>query len=389
MSGLRYPIVGTNMKRFFGPQGEMTRPERGDPYYGQDAHYPGLEPSYRDNGDGTVSDLNTGLMWQKTTDARADSLEGRITWYEGEDYARNLDLGGHGDWRVPSIKELISLVDANGTMRPRRPYFDADFFDLTYGPANIDGYREIDSQLITTTSYISKSVLFSDWWMDFGEKQIEPGKMHISPTFFGYNFTDGRIKSYPKENHPYNGLQTWCIRCVRGPVYGVNEFVDNGDGTISDRATGLMWQKADDGKGRNWRDALDYAEHLELAGYDDWRLPDQKELHSIVDYDFIPAIDPIFHMSDPKGWFWSSTPFIDMPGQAVYIAFGKATGKTSARPEDEYDVHGAGAMRSDPMVGDPACYLEGGGPQKDTIRIFNYVRAVRTLGTPRRPRHSI
>ncbi len=102
-------------------------------------------------------------------------------------------------------------------MRPRRAYFDERYFDLTYGPANIDGYRFIDSQLITTTSYISKSVLFSDWWVDFGEKKIEPGTMHIAPTFFGYNFTDGRIKSYPKENHPYNGLQTWCIRCVRGP----------------------------------------------------------------------------------------------------------------------------------------------------------------------------
>ena len=43
---------------------------RGDPFYGQDAQYPKLEPSYQDNGDGTVSDLNTGLMWQKTTDAK-------------------------------------------------------------------------------------------------------------------------------------------------------------------------------------------------------------------------------------------------------------------------------------------------------------------------------
>jgi hypothetical protein len=386
---LRYPIVGTNMTRFFGPRGEISRPEPGEPFYGQDAQYPKLQPAYEDNGDGTVLDLNTDLMWQKTTDAKPDSLEGRVTWYEAGDYSARLRLGGHDDWRVPSIKELISLVDANGTMTPRRAYFDSRYFDLTYGPATIDGYRAIDSQLVTTTSYISKSVLFSDWWQDFGKKQIRPGVMHIAPTFFGYNFTDGRIKSYPKENHPYNGLQTWCIRCVRGPVYGVNNFVDNGDGTISDRATGLMWQKTDDGKGRNWQEALDYCEHLELAGYDDWRLPDQKELHSIVDYDFIPAINPIFHISDAKAWFWSSTPFIDLPGQAVYLAFGKATGKTSASPEDEYDVHGAGAMRSDPMVGDPACYREGAGPQKDTIRIYNSVRAVRTLDAPRPPRHHL
>lgn len=387
MSTLAYPIVGTSMKRFYGPNGEIPRPEPGDPFFGQNAHYPGLEPSYEDNGDGTVSDLNTGLMWQKTTDARPDSLKGRYTWFEAEGYAEALRAGGHDDWRLPSVKELISLVDANGELRNRTPYFDGRYFDLTYGPENIDGYRALDSQLITTTSYISQSVLFSDWWVDFGKKRIEPGIMHVAPTFFGYNFTDGRIKSYPKENHPYNGVQTWCVRCVRGPEYGENELVDNGDGTVSDLATGLMWQKVDDGKGRDWREALDYAEHLELAGYHDWRLPDQKELHSIVDYGFIPAIHPVFHMRDPKGWCWTSTPFIDMPGQAVYVAFGKATGRTSARPEDEYDVHGAGAMRSDPMVGDPACYLEGGGPQKDAIRIYNYARAVRKIGPPKAPLH--
>ena len=73
---------------------------------------------------------------------KPDSLEGRITWYEAEDYAARLRLGDHDDWRVPSIKELISLVDANGVMhRPRRAYFDERYFDLTYGPENIDGYR--------------------------------------------------------------------------------------------------------------------------------------------------------------------------------------------------------------------------------------------------------
>jgi hypothetical protein len=156
MDELTYPIVGTGMKRFFGPRGEIPRPEVGEPFYGQDAHHPGLEPAYRDNGDGTVSDLRTGLMWQKSTDAKPDSLEGRVTWYEAEDYARNLRLGGYDDWRVPNIKELVSLVDANGAMRIRKPYLDERYFDFTYGPSNVDGYREIDSQLITTTSYIAK-----------------------------------------------------------------------------------------------------------------------------------------------------------------------------------------------------------------------------------------
>ena len=387
MKKLTFPIIDTAMTRFYGPKGEIPRPEPGDPFYGQDAQYRGILPAYQDNGDGTVTDINTGLMWQKTTDAKPDTLEGRITWYEAEAYTDKLRLGGHADWRVPSIKELISLVDANGAMRSRIPYFDANYFDLTYGPENIDGYRAIDVQHVTCTSYLSKTVGFSDWWGDFGEHELKRGKMHCAPSFFGYNFSDGRIKGYPKEGHPYLGKPTWVIRCVRGPKYGENDFVDNRDGTVSDRATGLMWQKMDDGRGRNWEQALSYAENMHLADYRDWRLPNQKELHSIVDYDFIPAINPIFHMQDPKGWFWTSTPFIDFPGQAVYIAFGKATGKTSARPEDEYDVHGAGAMRSDPMDGDPACYLEGQGPQKDMVRIFNYARCVRTIGAPKQRRH--
>lgn len=387
MEKLTYPIIDTSMTTFWGPRSEIPRPEPGDRFYGQDAHYQGIPPAYRDNGDGTVSDLNTGLMWQKTTDAKPDTLEGRVTWYEGEAYAQKLRLGDYDDWRVPGIKELISLVDANGAMKIRKPYLDENCFDLTYGPANIDGYRAIDVQLVTTTSYISKTVGFSDWWVDFASKQLGTGKMHLAPTFFGYNFSDGRIKGYPKKEHPYLGTPTWVIRCVRGPKYGVNDFVDNGDGTVSDLATGLMWQKADDGQGRNWEEALFYAEHQQLAGYHDWRLPNQKELHSIVDYDFIPAINPVFHMQDPKGWFWTSTPFVDFPGQAVYIAFGKGTGKTSARPEDEYDVHGAGAMRSDPMAGDPSCYLEGQGPQKDAVRIYNYARCVRTIGAPKASLH--
>ena len=387
---LTYPIIDTFLTKCYDNNNNVIPcPEPGEPFYGQDAQYDGIQPAYKDNGDGTITDLNTGLMWQKTTDARPDTLEGRYTWYEGEEYAKNLKLGGYSDWRIPSVKELISLVDARGGLAERgerKPYFDETYFDFSYGPEGIDGYRRIEVQLVTTTSYISKSVLFSDWWTNFGEKEIEPGKMYVAPTFFSYNFSDGRIKSYPKTNHPYLGTPTWVIRCVRGPKYGENKLVGNRDGTISDLATGLMWQKSDDGKGRNWEEALKYAEDMTLAGYGDWRLPNQKELHSIVDYGFIPAIHPIFHIEDPKGWFWTSTSI--GRGQADYIAFGKGTGRIGSRPEDEYDVHGAGSMRSDPMEGDPSCYLEGGWPQKDTKRIYNYVRLVRNNVKPeRRPRH--
>ena len=112
------------------------------------------------------------------------------------------------------------------------------------------------------------------------------------------------------------------FRFVRdNDAYGKNNFIDNGDKTITDAATGLTWQKADSSKGLNWEDALQYCENLTLGGHDDWRLPNAKELQSLVDYTRSPetshsaAIDSIFQISSIENeggeqdypYFWSST----------------------------------------------------------------------------------
>jgi hypothetical protein len=70
-------------------------------------------PRFTDNGDGTVTDNLTGLMWAKD----ANLNNGAITWQEALDYANNLTLGVAGcgstwtDWRLPNVKELQSLID--------------------------------------------------------------------------------------------------------------------------------------------------------------------------------------------------------------------------------------------------------------------------------------
>ena len=64
---------------------------------------------------------------------------------------------------------------------------------------------------------------------------------------------------------------------------------------------------------------------------------------------------------------------------ASYVAFGEALGWMQS-PWGGFtlmDVHGAGAQRSDPKVGDPSEYSYGRGPQGDVVRIYNYVRCVR------------
>ena len=193
---------------------------------------------------------------------------------------------------------------------------------------------------------------------------------------------------------------TGFVRYVRvGTAYGTNAFVDNQDGTITDSSTGLTWTQNDSDSAMTWLQALEYAENLVFAGYDDWRLPNAKELHTIVDYTRSPAttgsaaIDPVFNASqivDEEGgvnwpYYWTSTTHVNMsstPGAfAVYIAFGEAPGYMETPPGSGtyqlMDVHGAGAQRSDPKVGDPADYPLGNGPQGDVVRIYNYVRCVR------------
>jgi hypothetical protein len=60
-----------------------------------------------DNGDGTVTDCNTGLMWQQVTNS------GNGTWNAGGNYCNDLVLGGHDDWRLPELSEMQSLACCN------------------------------------------------------------------------------------------------------------------------------------------------------------------------------------------------------------------------------------------------------------------------------------
>ncbi len=190
------------------------------------------------------------------------------------------------------------------------------------------------------------------------------------------------------------------VRYVRGnPDYGVNDFLDNGDGTVTDNATGLMWSQADSSEGLNWQEALAWVQQRNTEsyiGYSDWRLPNAKELQSIVDYTRSPsttssaAINPLFSVTpitDEGGgtnypYYWTSTTHLDGPDAsfAVYLSFGEALGYMPSQGGvyGWVDIHGAGAQRSDPKSGDPADYPSGHGPQCDAVRIYNYVRLVRT-----------
>jgi len=375
-NNLTYPIVATNQVYCYDDKSSISCPADGQAFYGQDAQYTGNTPRYQDNGDGTVTDLVTGLMWQANPGEK-------MTYDQAATGASSFNLTGYSDWRLPTIKELYSLIDFSGTDVSRCvdestckaiPFIDTDTFNFEYGDTAA-GERMIDSQWATSSIYTG--TVFN------GQQAM-----------FGVNFADGRIKGYPTNAGP-GGAKTFFVIYVRGNTsYGINDFVDNGNGTITDNATGLTWTQNDSGQGLDWEGALNYCENLDYAGSSDWRLPNSKELQSIVDYSRSPdatnsaAIDSIFTISSITNEagqldypaFWSSTTHATSDGHsgaANYVTFGRALGYMNGQ---WMDVHGAGAQRSEDKGGGPSQYPTGHGPQGDAFRIYNYVRCV-TGGT--------
>ncbi len=504
---LAYPQVATGQVKHYNEDGEeITAPTEKEKLYGQDAQYQkGAAMSFRDNGDGTVTDLNTGLMWQAVPPTDGYS------WQEAVDYCNKLELGGHSDWRLPSAKELFSISDFSEGW----PYLNSSFFKLvnnervgkdeqywtsnkylgsiargghngafgvnhatghikTYsagrsggqgqgaprgerpqssgpqgdhvgapqgagrpeggpqaggrppggpqgggarrgggGPPSFDmvleRYDKDADKLINEAEFSALLAarpsdsrggtppVFKTLDKD-GDGKLSQDEFQAQSRRGGARGQGGRPPRGSAQREggpPQGGARTGGarrnpaakqVRAVRGTPYGVNKFVDNGDGTISDKATGLMWAKVDSQKGMDWASALAYAEESTLAGHSDWRLPNVKELQSIVDYNRAPnssdpskegaAIDPIFQCSDfinAKGvkdypYFWSSTSARFRKGSgffyAWYVAFGRAV---NGQGEDS---HGAGGIRFDTKH-------KNGPAGEDAGRVFNHVRIVR------------
>ena len=337
-SDLSSPIVDTNQGTCYDTSELIDCPADGDAFYGQDAQYTGNTPSYSDNGDGTVSDNVTGLVWTQ------DLSDASMAWSEASGYCEALDVGDVDDWRLPNIDELWSIRDFSAGW----PWVDTDYFYLV-GDGSEGGQQH-------------------SWSSNYYLVDTEEAVQNVA---FIVNDWTGHIKALDGERF---------VRCVSGDEYGISDFVDNGDATVTDNATGLMWAQDDSGEPMDWETALAYAEESNYGGYEDWRLPDIKELQSIADYSgILPSVDPVFNVTgifneagnDDYPYYWSSTsnPYIDPHDEdgywyAWYLASGYAV------DADGNDTHGAGAVRFDTKT-------EDGPDGVDAERGENYVRLVR------------
>jgi hypothetical protein len=283
-------------------------PLPGEPFYGQDAQYITNQQSYtkldasgNDLPDTAtewvmVRDNVTELTWEvKTEDGSIHDKDLISDPYEVQDvFITTLNVqnfGGFNDWRLPTIKDLSFITN----MDTHSPTINTAYFPFT----------------MTTYYWSSSANLQGPWFVHFNR---------------------GNVRTYPL-------LSTLRARAVRGGQ-STNNFIDNGNGTVSDTHAGLMWQQATSLDTYTWEQALVYCESLSLAGYHDWRLPNRNELQSLVDYATVgPSIDTDFFPTN-LGTFqcWSSTtnPYNSFHAEAWENDFGFGFVDTRAKSSNRY-----------------------------------------------------
>jgi len=246
--------------------------------FGEDNDYSINTPFFINNGNGTVTDTITGLMWQK-----ADG--GEMTIENAYLYCDTLTLGGYSDWRLPTPHEAFSI--------------------LNHQYAN----PSIDITVFTTSA--------AEYWWTIKHQPNDTTKVWATNA-------GGGIGNHPKtETISAGGTKHFHVRAVRNRLTSVpivNHFTDNGNGTITDILTNLVWQKVPYKDSLTWEDALKYADTLTLAGVSKWRLPNIKELQSINDEGLInPSVNTIFFTNIGVKKYWTSTTLPNQTTKAWYM----------------------------------------------------------------------
>lgn len=286
-------------------------------------------PRFTAHGNGTVTDKLTELTWLQDADHF-----GEVTWAQALKNAQGLASGAAGltdgsaagDWRLPNIRELESLIDY-GTSHPILPAGHP--------------FTNVKSSIYWAANTLAAAPTLG-WMVTLG----------IGPTVFDLKLNPNRMwpvrrggktrlsQTGQKQCWDENGkLLTDCKGTGQdGEIQaGVPppdpRFADNHDGTVTDRLTGLIWLQDADAFGlRTWGQALTACNSLGAPSHGlndgsapgDWRLPNIKEIESLVDYGNVGPSIPTGHpFSNVRpSSYWTSTSVAAAPTQAMFIILG-------------------------------------------------------------------
>lgn len=303
--------------------------------FGEDNDYTINPPAYTDNGNGTITDNITGLMWQKT-DGGEMTIENAIT------YCDNLVLGGFSDWRLPTPLEAYSIQNLQNN-----------------NPA------------LNTTYFTASAAEY--WWTN----KFQTG----DNTKVWCTNSGGGIGNHPKsETISAGGTKRFHARAIRDsntPIVLTNHFTDNGDGTITDNVTQLQWQKVSNPSALTWEQAISYAENLTLGNDSDWRLPNIKELQSLNDENLTnPSVNTTFFSTIGVKNYWSSTtlkPNTTNPASAWYwnTQFGITTYDLKANSNYVICVRGLPILSTSTIINENNFFKVYPNPFKNKFTISN------------------
>jgi uncharacterized protein DUF1566 len=253
---------------------------------GDDEDYSINPISFTDNGDSTITDDNTNLMW-------ADAKDADVTWASADSYCSALTHAGQSDWRLPSVKEVLSIFDYS-----------------------IAGYSS--TGLLDQTYF---SVVIQRFWTS-----------DVNPHNEGYAFTvDGTAGRTYSQYKGYDQRDAICVRSIGSNSVWPLNFMDTGTGVIEHPSTDLMWQQSST-VSDDWEDAITDCEALSLGGYDDWRLSNLKELLTLVSFEdegyfgstttycAYKDCNNGYFAGEPVDQFWTSTR-TSMSGYSFGISF--------------------------------------------------------------------
>ena len=251
------------------------------------------QPRFIDKRDGTITDNLTGLMWTKN----ANPLGATTTWQGALDYVKGMNAGtylnfGYTDWRLPNINEIESLMSFEN---------DSDF-----GLPSEHPFTNLQWGYWSSTS----DALYPEYaWVGIGGdvlSRFKTTKYYVWPVRSEGNGTIQIPRTGQNLCYDVNGNTISCLgtgqdgELKKGVEWPNPRFIDNGDCTITDKLTDLMWTKnANIPYGyETWQQALDYISGMNNGsnpnyGRNDWRLPNTIELRSLIDYqEYNPALPP-------------------------------------------------------------------------------------------------
>lgn len=285
-------------------------------------------PRFTDNGEGQITDNLTGLVWLKDMDC---SRGGR-SWQQALDFANGLEDGQcgltdgsqAGDWRLPNRNELRSLLDfqnSNPALPAGTPftnfrndlYWTSTSYALTPEAAWSTDMRD-GASFGTGPKRIAAEVVTAVRNPRFTREAVAPV------------LVTGQTLCYNTRGTVINCAGTGQDGDIRAGVpFVVFRFTRNGDGTVTDKLTGLIWlENADCFGERTWQGSLVLANTLKsgvcgltdgsVAG--DWRLPNVNELTSLLNMQQEPAIDTGAPLPGRNLSYWTSTTYVPSPSTA-------------------------------------------------------------------------